>query len=241
MMSGSKRGRGEANEMTPAAALADAADIVHSARVTRRDKDLVLDVESLEILRFAVTDPDELGRDVGRRASRGQHGCEVGVGSDLLTAGFHLPELALDPVPGLAAGEAEDGRVGQPVVLEPVQDVLGLGERPSVFGGLAVARKAAHSHDVVESRLAGGLADDLVHMIWGQERPLQPGRHLGSGGEAEKKEDQGHKDGSFLGHGQAPLKKRIMVLQFIIRNQGPQRSGQRKKSYLPAFFANEIG
>ena len=147
----------------------------------RGDDDLALDVEPLEVLGLALPDPDELGRDVGRGAARGQHGRQVGVGGDLLPAGLDLPELALDPVPGLAAGKAEDGRVGQPVFLEPVEDVLGLGERPGVLGGLAVARKAAHGHDVVEGRFAGGLADDLVHPGLGQERPLQPRRHLGGG------------------------------------------------------------
>ena len=211
----------------PGRALADAADIVHRTRVTRRDQDLVLDVESLEILGLPLSHPNELGRDVGRRASRSQHGREVDVGSDLLASGLDFPKLAFDPVPGLAAGETEDGRVGQPVILEPVEDVLGLGERPGVFGGLAVAREAAHGHDVVEGRLAGGLADDLVHLILGQEGPLQPGGHLRCGRDAEKKEDRGHEDGSFLGHGQAPFKIWITVLQFSIRKPGLQRSGVR--------------
>ena len=195
--------RGKGND--PGRPHLEAADIVDLAGGARRDQDLVLDIEPLEVLRLAFLDPDELGGDVGRGAAGGQHGGQVGVGGDLLPSRLDLPQLALDPVPGLAAREAQDGRFGQSGFLEAVEDVLGLGERSGVFRGLAVAREAAHGHDMVHGRFARGLADDLVHQRLGQEGPLQPRRHLRGGREADEEEGQGQEAEFFPGHFDSPF------------------------------------
>ena len=187
----------------PRGALGLTGQVMHLAGRARRDHDLVLDVQPFEILELPVTHPDQVGGDVGGHAALGQRGAQVGVGGDLLAAGLDLPQLALDPFPCLAAGEADDGRVGQAVFLGLVEDILGLEQVSGVFGSLAHAGKRPQRRNVVEGRLPRRFADDFVHLARRQECPLQPGRHLGSSRDQKRAEQgQGDRQSSvFLRHG----------------------------------------
>ena len=152
------------------------------------DDDFAFDLGRIDLRGCAAADPGQFGRDVGRLASRRQHGNHVEHGGQLLVLGFHLPKLALDAVPDLAAGEFH--QLGLDAILfQAFEDDLGFHERAGVFVGQPVPVVAVDVDDRVQGRFAGRLADDLVHVFLGQERPVQPGRVLGRCAAGEQ--DQG--------------------------------------------------
>jgi hypothetical protein len=103
-------------------------------------------------------------------------------GSQLLPAGLCLPELAFDGHPGLSARIGHDVDPGQAVALELADDDLRLQEIAGEFLAEPLAVEGVDLGDRRPGGLAGGLADDLVHLSSRQERPIEPGSVLGGNG-----------------------------------------------------------
>jgi len=157
------------------------------------DGDPAVDLGLLDLLGRPPSDPDQLGRDVGRGAAGGQHRQHVVDGGDLPPSGLRFPQLALERAPGLPAGVGDDLDARQPVLLELAEDDPGLEEEPGVLVVEPLAVEGVDLGDRVPGRLAGGLADDLVHLALRQERPIEPRRVLGG-------ENDGHHGPNSQGH-----------------------------------------
>ena len=178
-------------------ALVEAGRLVHVPRVALGDDDLPGEVLAGVVGGRAHADPHQLAGGVTGRAPRGKHRGHVGIGRQLLADGRHFPQLALHRVPCLSARERHDLGAGQPVRLGLVEVELRFVEQARELFRRAVLVVPAGFHDHLPRVLARRLADDLRHLRFGQQGPLQPRRHLRADDAArDERGDADHQDHS---------------------------------------------
>ena len=136
-----------------------------------------------------------------------------------------LPQSQMDEIIGEASGEAAFNHVmamcGFPRDRKSAEYAGTFAEAQYVFDRL----KDYGLADAVILRYPGGETWDGVK---GELWELKPGGHLRCGREADQQNGQGHEDGSFQGHGQAPFRYGSRFFSLVYGSRGFNGPGEKK-------------